>query len=355
MLLQCSAMTKMIKPLPQQPLRILLSRVDNIGDVVLSLPMVSLLKQRFPDCRIFFLAREYVRGIVTACPLVDVFLSWDELDKLPEKQAVAELRDLNLDMFIHVFPKTKIARLAARAGIKYRLGTSRRWYHYLYCNQRVPVGRSQSGLHEAQLDVLLLAPLGVQTDYTLAQLAPLVQLQPPNKPLPQAVEQLLDPTRFNLILHPFSHGHSKEWPLEYYVQLIQALPVNQFNIFISGSKAEAEALAPLLQQCPAVHAVCGKLTLDELVVFVQRCDGLIASSTGPLHIAAALGIKALGLYPPPQRINPQRWGPVGIQAEYLVIQSDCSERCLYPEGRTCACLRAISVEQVQAILKRWVQ
>src|SRR5262249_24995199 len=100
-----------MKIISQQPSRILLSRVDNIGDVVLTLPMAGLLKQRFPDCRIFFLAREYVPGIVTACPLVDEFISWDVLDKLPTTQAVAALRKLDLDSFIHVFPKAKIARL----------------------------------------------------------------------------------------------------------------------------------------------------------------------------------------------------------------------------------------------------
>jgi heptosyltransferase-3 len=337
----------------QQPLRILLSRVDNIGDVILSLPMVTLLKQRFPNSHIVFLAREYVRGVVAACPGIDEFLSWDQLDKAPIAEAVAQLRALKLDVFIHVFPKRKIAQLAAKAGVKWRVGTSGRWYHYLYCNQRVVVRRSQSSLHEAQLNLQLLAPFGIGGNYAVAELAPLIHMQPQPRPLPDHVASMIDPSRFNLVIHPFSHGHAKEWPLAYYIQLIQSLSP-QFNIFISGAQAEVEALTPLLEQCPQAHAVCGKLTLDELLLFTQRCNGLIASSTGPLHIAAALGIKALGLYPPPQRINPLRWGPVGVQAEYLVTQSACVERCMQPQGRTCACLHAISVNSVQAVLLRWL-
>lgn len=336
----------------QKTLRILLSRVDNIGDVVLTLPMAAVLKHHFPHCQIVFLAREYVRGIIEACPTVDEFLSWDKLDSLPSPQAITQLQQQKIDIFIHVFPKAKLARLAAKAKIKHRLGTNRRWYHYLYCNLRAMVRRSQSNLHEAQLNLLLLSPLGIHPKISLTQLQSLIQLNASGK-LPPDIEALIDPRRFNLILHPFSHGHAKEWPLEYYIELIQNLSPDQFNIFITGSITENAALQPLLIHCPQVHALCGRLNLEQLLNLIARCGGLIAASTGPLHMAAGLGIKTLGLFPPPQGINPQRWGPIGSQAEYLVKEQGCQMTCLYPEGRTCACLRAISVEQVKEVLNQW--
>jgi len=370
----------MPNPTNNAPQKILISRVDNIGDVILTLPLVPLLKKQFPHSQVLFLARDYVRGIIEAYPMIDGFLSWEQFSSKPEAEAVADLRNLNFDTIIHVSPKKEIAKLAAKAKIKQRIGTSHRWYHYFYCTQLIAFNRSKSTLHEAQLNLKLLAPFGIKETLSLQQLIPFTMLCPQLKPLPHNIDNLIDPARFNLILHPFSNGHAKEWPLEYYQQLIHALPAEQFNIFITGSAQEAVALKPLIEQCPQAHAVCGQLNLSELLILIARCNGLIASSTGPLHMAAAVGIKALGLFPPPQTMNPTRWQPVGKQAEYLVTQSSavpansrdgglsggrsailppaqssCVTRCLYPEGRSCQCLRAIDVDKVMKVLERWLQ
>lgn len=340
--------------LPKAP-RILLSRVDNIGDVILTLPMVAMLKQHFPEAYIIFLARDYVRAILQAYPLVDEFLSWDSLESLPNEQAVQRLKQSHCDLVIHVFPKLKIAQLTAKAGISLRLGTCRRWYHYFYCNQRVEVSRRYSECHEAQLNLQLLKPLGISIPDSLDSLRGLNALQPKLIQLPQNMVSLFKDKRFKLILHPFSHGHAKEWPLSSYKALIETLPSDQYVIFVTGSAQEMQAMTSLRQECPQAHFLCGQLTLEQFLAVMAHADGLIASSTGPLHMAAALGMKALGLFPPPQGINPQRWQPIGAQAEYLVtFSSECVKTCLHPQGRTCACLEALSVAQVKSVLQRWI-
>jgi heptosyltransferase-3 len=333
--------------------RILLSRVDNIGDVVLTLPMASVLKQHYPDCHIVFMARDYVREIVASYPHVDEFLSWNELESAPPSQAAERLKQLNLDLFVHVSPKEVIAKLAAKAKIPYRVGTLRRTYHYFNCNRWVPLRRNRTNLHEAQLNLQLLTPFGIKEKLTLRQLIPLVKLTPPATPLPADIASALDKNRFNLIVHPFSNGNGKEWPLAYYAQLINSLPLSQFNVFITGSTQEASLLMPLISQCPQAHAVCGKLDLAQFLALIAHCDGLLASGTGPLHMAAAMGIKALGLFPPPMDIDPVRWGPLGPQAEFIAKPSSCFKRCLYPGTRTCPCMDAIAVADVRAVLERW--
>ena len=335
--------------------RILLSRVDNIGDVVLTLPMASVLKQHYPNCHIVFMARDYVREIVASCPSVDEFLSWNELESAPAEQAVKRLKQLNLDVFVHVSPRNVIAKLAAKAKIPYRVGTIRRSYHYFNCNRWVPLRRNRSNLHEAQLNLQLLAPLAIKEKFTLKQLIPIVKLTPAATPLPADIASALDKNRFNLIVHPLSNGNGKEWPLAYYAQLINSLPVTRFNVFITGSTKEASLLTPLISQCPQAHAVCGKLDLGQFLTLIAHCNGLLASGTGPLHMAAAIGIKALGLYPPPRDIDPVRWGPLGPQAEFLVKPSSCFNRCLQLGTRTCPCMGAIAVADVREVLARWNQ
>lgn len=343
-----------MKELLQQPnLRFLLSRTDNIGDVVLTLPMAYLLKQHFPDCQICFLARDYVKAIVEACSAVDTFISWDTLKKQDEQQAAMSLSAHQIDIAIHVFPQRHIAKLVFRAEIPCRVGTSHRWYHYLYCNQRVRLNRKNSTLHEAQLNLALLSPFKIMATYSIPQLKQLFKLSLKATSLPERIEKLLDPKKFNLIIHALSNNNGREWPLTYYQHLISALPVEQFNIFITGAPNETAQLKPLTAKSPFVHDVSGQLSLNELIIFMQRCDGLLAGSTGPLHIASALGIKTLGLYPPAQTMNPARWAPIGPQANYLVAKSGCEKKCLYPEGRTCACMKVLTVAHVKTVLLSW--
>ncbi|MFM7105313.1 MAG: glycosyltransferase family 9 protein, partial [Flavobacteriales bacterium] len=60
-----------------------------------------------------------------------------------------------------------------------------------------------------------------------------------------------------------------------------------------------------------------KFSLDELIQFIGQCQGFVACSTGPMHIAAALGIPTVGLFSPHRPIHPGRWAPLGPNAHYL--------------------------------------
>lgn len=312
---------------------IILSRTDNIGDVVLSLPMAALLKQAYPNAKIIFLARNYVRAVVEAYPHIDQFVSSDELLAADDRAACQQLKALEADAIIHVFPNARLAKLAKQAKIRMRVGTSRRWYHLLHCNHRVNFSRAKSNAHEAQLNLKLLAPFHCPDQYTLNDLAALGQLQAPA--LADHLKALIDPNRIQLILHPLSNGHAREWPMAHYRALIEKLP-NQFQIFITGSPAERERLAePLLQHCPQVEDVCGRLSLDDLVSLIAHSDILLAASTGPLHIAAACGIHAIGLFAPIKNIDAKRWGPVGKNA--IVIEADSAAD---------DCMQDIRVERV---------
>ena len=120
--------------------RIIISRTDSIGDVVLTLPLAGLLKSRFPQTYILFLAKDYTRDVVEMSAAVDEFVSWDEISRLPsEAEKIDKLKKLQAEAIIHVFPRQEIAFLAKKAAIPVRIGASGRLYHYFYCNKIVPV------------------------------------------------------------------------------------------------------------------------------------------------------------------------------------------------------------------------
>ena len=334
----------------------LISRTDAIGDVVLTLPVAGRLKQQFPGCRVVLIGRTYTAPVAAACPWVSDFLNLDDLLKLPEPDQIAALRSYRAAAIIHVFPNKTLARLAQKAHIPVRIGTRNRWQHWLTCNRLVALSRRHSPLHEAQLNLQLLRPLVAGSVMPLAEVAELVRLQPV-EPLPMQFQQLLEqrqPGQLNVILHPRSRGSAREWGLANYGQLARLLHQAGHRVFITGTAAEGEELAAWRTQHAAylVADLTGQLSLPQFLAFIAAADGLVAGSTGPLHLAAALGRHALGLYPPIRPMHPGRWGPLGPHAEFMVFNKPDCEDCR-TQPAACTCIRAIEPLAVAARVLAW--
>lgn len=327
------------------PQKIIISRTDSIGDVVLTLPLAGIIKEKFPECKIFFLGKTYTQPIIELCEYVDEFLNWDEISKTTKPEN--ELQKINADTIIHVFPNKEVAKSALKAGIKTRIGTLGRIFHLTTCNKKVRFSRKKSELHEAQLNTKLLAPIGINKNFSLDELISFYGLKNPEK-LNSELKELIQPGIFNLILHPKSKGSAKEWGLNNFSKLINELPSDKFKIFISGTKEEGKLIAnnlPFDQE--NVVSLIGKLTLTEYISFINETDGLVAASTGPLHIAAALEKKAIGIYCPKKPIHPGRWKPLGKRAHAVVFDVNC-QKCA--KNEPCDCINKISPATVMDFL-----
>jgi heptosyltransferase-3 len=301
---------------------ILISRTDAIGDVVLTLPMAGFLKQLYPAAKVSFLGKTYTGPVIKCCKSIDEFINYDELLKLTPQQQSAFLKDKNIDTVVHVFPNKQVATLAKQAGIKTRIGTTNRLFHWFTCNKLVKLSRKRSGLHEAQLNLILLKPLGLTDVQPLPSIISKYNFKA-RVDRPPGLDALMSKDKFNLILHPKSHGSGVEWGLDKFKALAAALPAERFNIFITGSDKEKALLHPWVKTLPqGVVDTTGKMTLDELIAFIGKAGGLLASGTGPLHLAAASGINTLGLFPSVRPIHPGRWAPLGKKADYLESGTD---------------------------------
>ena len=321
--------------------RIIISRTDAIGDVILTLPMAGILKKEKPNIEIIFLGKDYTEHIIKASKFVDKFISWDSIKDLKLSKQIDFFRKLNADAIVHVFPNKTLSKIAKQAKIKYRIGTSHRPYHWVTCNKLVNLGRRKSNLHEAQLNIKLLGSLKINTDYPISEIERFYGY-PSKQELTKSLENKLDPNRFNLILHPKSHGSAREWGLENFEKLVDLLPTDKFKIFITGTEKEQKLIGNLLKN-PKITDLTGQLNLEEFIAFISNSDGLIAASTGPLHIASAFGKKAIGIYPPIKPMHPGRWAPIGNKADYLVIDKTCND-CR--KGAFCTCIQEITAQQV---------
>ena len=127
--------------------RILICRTDNLGDVVLTLPLAGYLKQVLPGVRVDFLCRGYAAPLVLQCRHVDQVLVLEDLADPARRFA-----DEGYDAVIFAFPNRRLAQAARRARIAQRVGTSHRFYHWYTCNRLAHFSRVRSPLHEAQLN-----------------------------------------------------------------------------------------------------------------------------------------------------------------------------------------------------------
>lgn len=325
--------------------KLLISRTDSIGDVVLTLPLAGLIKAQHPDMHIAFLGQSYTRAVIEACGFVDEFIDWQELSKLSSDEQISNLRKENFEVIIHVFPRKEIALLAKKADIPCRIGTTGRLYHWFTCNRLVRLTRRHSPLHEAQLNLKLGKRLLESDDISETELSRFYGLNRVEL-IPEALLHHLSSDRFNLILHPKSKGSAREWGSGNFAALSAMLPREKYNVFITGTKQEGELLRKenFFAEAGDALDLTGQMSLTEIISFIHAADGLVASSTGPLHLAAAMGKVALGIYPPIKPMHPGRWKPLGKHAGYLVADKEC-DACR--NSGPCKCMLSITPQQVK--------
>lgn len=148
---------------------------------------------------------------------------------------------------------------------------------------------------------------------------------------------------------PYSRWHSKNWPEERFAEAIALLVRDRgARVFVLGGKGDRAGAERIIARS-GVQAVnlCGELSITESAGVMRACRALLTNDSGPMHIAAALGVKTVAVFGP---TVPGRTGPYG--ANHAILRADCCTPC---RKRECprgdhACMKAISAAQAVAAL-----
>lgn len=284
------------------PKSIAVIRTDRLGDMVLTLPMFPILRERFPNARLTLIASPYVEPLVRQVSCIDevVFLDRPNADISPI------LRSRSTDTLFAPRPRFAEAWQALRAGVSRRVGSGYRWYSPLY-NVRVSEHRSDAAFHEAEYNVRMIM-------HAFGGPMPTVRLV---SPLPSPAERPWR-DRPRVIIHPGSGGSAKDWPAERFGQAARRLAEElDAEIIITGITAEQQLCDRVGALCPGATNLCGRLNLAGMIDMLSGADLLLANSTGVLHVAAALGIAVVGFYPCTPSMSAGRWGPYTDRAVVL--------------------------------------
>lgn len=298
-----------------QPIKkILVLRPDRLGDVILTLPVVRNLKESFPEASITYLCKAYTAQILESYSLISDLIIYDREDKHKGLQKIVtlakELRQYNFDLAIHLLPRYPLALATYLSQIKYTVGTGFRWYSFLFTHRQYD-HRKYNRYHEAEYNLRLLKKIGINSNYNPDVFS---YFNIP-KTVTDSVQKIINKKisgRPYIIIHPGSGGSSIDWPLANFINLIKLLNEwDKFDVCVTGIGAEREFLGTLYKSDAKFIDFVGEFDLNELASFLKSGDLFISNSTGPLHLAVAMGTKVLGFYPNTPGLGPGRWGPFG--------------------------------------------
>jgi heptosyltransferase-2 len=290
--------------------KILIVRTDRIGDVLLTTPISTALRQAFPQAKISWLVRPYAAPLLEHNPDVDQVLT----DKgQSTEDLTAMIRSEQFDAAIVALPRWRITWALWRAGVPIRIGPASKLYSILFTH-RLYQHRSEGKKHEADYNLELLAPLGV----TFNRFPTRLVLTESER---QTARKVLASHRISfskpvVILHPGSGGSSARWPLAHFMALGDQLQLAGCDVVVTGGPGEdyQYIMIDSMHRIP-VFIAAGSVSLRELAAIYSCADLVVTNSTGPLHVAVALGIPTVSVFSPIPTCHPTRWGPYPDYAE----------------------------------------
>ncbi|GAB4288424.1 MAG: glycosyltransferase family 9 protein [Ignavibacteriaceae bacterium] len=330
-----------------EPQNLLIVRTDRIGDVVLSLPLAGIIRKHYPDCRITFLLRKYSKPIAANHPHIDEVITLnEENNKITLIENVRRLRACKFDTAIIVYPTLIAAMIVFFAGIKIRIGTGYRWYSFLF-NKRVFEHRKYAEKHELEYNVNLLEQIGIYESISKGNVK--FSLKEDDNALRRVRNKVVklgvDPGKPLIILHPGSGGSSVDLPLNKFKELAKYISdSNLCNLVITGLPSEKQLASAVAENTNAINAA-GEFDLNELIAFISLSKLFIANSTGPLHIAAALGKYTIGFYPKLRACSAERWGPYSNKSFVYKPETDCDD-CNREQCNKIDCMNSIDMSAV---------
>lgn len=319
-----------------------------MGDNIFTLPAVRRLRELFPEARLTILVRSSLGSLWEMVPEVnDVIVhdlrgGWRDLKR--KRVLIGMLRSRGFELAV-IFPRSFESALLIRlAGIPRRWGYAEEGRSLLLTRAvRSPLGYRNT--HRIDYYYRLIG--GEENSHPV----PFARIVPSGDLLDRAWELLREETgyggRGSLIgFHPrASYGPAKCWPLEKFARLAELLVKKTgVPVLLFGSDEERDILRQVVEAAGAgVFNLAGKTNLKELAALIKLCRVFVANDSGPLHLAAALGVPVVGIY---GSTDPAATGPRGRGVRIIYKGVDCSP-CL---KRICPtdfkCMEEITPEEV---------
>ena len=350
--------------------RILIVKLDHIGDCVVALPAVRRLKQHFPNAKIHVLTGRASKPVWALEPAIDEVLEFDffhaksasgRLERTEQDWADLRTRltpyrfDLAVDLRKHWETRSVLQFTGARYLAGFDMKGKFPWLD-VAVEWSEDIALIPKRQHTTDDLVNLVDAVGAAGEPPQALVA-----GPPPALSKEALARLPSFGRVFqkrvVCVHPTAGNEMKQWPPEYFSVLIdQLIELEDVHVIIIGGPDDAEIADGILERVTnrdATWSMIGRVSLSDLPALIARCSLFVGNDSGPKHIAAALSLPTVGIHS--GVVDASEWGPKGIAAVairraitcapcYLSTPADC--------GRDLACLRGLLPGDVVRLCQR---
>jgi heptosyltransferase II len=334
--------------------KIIVRSTNWVGDAIISIPAMREVRRLFPKAHISLLASPWVSPIYSEVEFVDEILEydnrgihkgWSGLGRL-----AAELRCRHFDLAILLQNAFEAALIAFCARIPLRAGYARDG-RSLLLTHACKIDPAVRRVHQAYYYLGILSDLGL--------LAPRIWEQDHILPINIGIRKVdqeaaaamlrtngIRENEMMIAINPGAfYGEAKRWFPDRYAAVADALADKYgARIVIIGASSDTETarrVAENMASRPVVLA--GQTTLGQLMGLIKGSSLLITNDSGPMHLAAALGVPQLAIFGSTSEVAT---GPLNANATVLKHQVDCNPCFLRKCPTDFRCMKEIAVQQV---------
>ena len=338
----------------KQPGRILVIRIDHIGDTINTVPLVRYLRDKYPKAHITVLC-DSGYFFWKNCPLIDEVLVYGTNNKLFNRGRrklryffrpftyARTLRKKHFDLILDPVGRTETHILSYLAGPAKRLCST--YYPYELFDATIACRHYESVLHETLRVLSLVKPIsdiGEEECKLDIWFEPCVQSQVQN----YLQEKGLDRSKPVLGIHPGAVAVLRLWPIERFAAVAHELAA-RYNMQIvffeppdSHDMTNKFTTAISRNECSPV--IVRNIDLSTLAAFISKCGLFICNDSGPAHLAAATKTPVVMIFGPGEYF---RWQPLHPETEIVRKPMDCSP-CSQDNCNDPKCIRAVGVDDV---------
>ena len=302
--------------------KILVIRVDGIGDLLNSTPAIALLRQNYPSAEITVLARPLNAGVLIGNPDVDRILIFDRTGKhsglFARLQFYRELRRERFQLVVAMQTAMWTHLVAFLSGATYRLGRyQKRFRSTLTHAWRGKYRKGETHEVDRNLELVRLVCVGEGNRELI------FQLSPDEIAAAEAAFAALGIGKdaFLIGIHPGGSSFDKRWPEKQYAELADRLARHYNATILLLRGPEEAALVRNIQGAMQSDAITyAPETIRELGAMLSRCDLVVCNDSGPMHLAAALGVPTVAIFGPTDHVA---WHPLSANAAIVRRDMPC--------------------------------
>lgn len=333
---------------------ILIIRFSSFGDIVLTTPLIRVLRKRFPDANIDFVVKQEFAEVVQTNPHLSTVYPYPAGTGLRGLFRLAQqLRPNQYDLCIDIHRnfRSYFLRFLLRPTFT---ATFKKYLLKRILLVKTGINRYADIVQVPARYLDSVKSFGVVNDGQGLEVFPTVQHEAKVKAIFEQ-EQLIEQD-LAIGFGPIAAHSLKQWPLEKFVQLgRQLVQRHQARILLFGGPADVEQGRTIASQLPNNPILlCGRLSLLESAVALRRCALFVGNDTGTVHLAAAMQRPIVVLFGP--TVEEFGFYPYGTDATVISKALPCRPCTHTGKGRckiqeTHACMRRIEVEEVCAAVE----